>query len=202
MSKDGRLAVIDGNRNFHPVMRGILRSLGYRRIEPFLEGGDALDHMRSTWCDLAFVDLTLIDGSGLACISTLRRSKLSNRRMPIVVLTGATSRRNIEDAMAAGADYVMAKPVSPKLLSDRMRYLTERPQDYIALRDGYFGPDPARFQWRPRPAFSDVLLRGELRTDPVPSREAAEPDGAMDWVTETRKSSYGAVREPQLIFLD
>lgn len=202
MSKDGRLAVIDGNRNFHPVMRGILRSLGFRRIEPFFEGGEALDHLRSAWCDLAFVDLTLIDGSGLAWISTLRRTKLSNRNMPIVVLTSATSRRNIEEAMAAGADYVMAKPVSPKLLADRIRYLTECPLDYIALRDGYFGPDPARFRWRPRPVLSDVLLRKGGDTDAAPLTEMPQRTPAAGWVPEPPASSYAAIRSPQIIFLD
>jgi DNA-binding response OmpR family regulator len=161
MQTDGRLAVIDGNRNFHPVMRGILRSLGYRRIEPFLEGAEALEHFRTTWCDLAFIDLTLIDGSGVSMIQTLRREQVINRYMPVVVLTSFTSRRNIEEAMAAGADYVLAKPVSPKLLSERMRFLKERPLDYIKLVGGYLVPDPTRFQPRaPLTRATGALLPG------------------------------------------
>lgn len=202
MDKDGRLAVIDGNRNFHPVMRGILRSLGFRRIEPFLEGAEASEHLRSTWCDLAFIDLTLSDGNGLDWITTLRRTRLSNRRMPIVVLTSATSRRNIEDAMAAGADYVMAKPVSPKSLADRIRYLKERPLDYIAMENGYYGPDPARFQWSPRPVLSDVLLRQASYTQLFPASQLPARDDPMDWVPERPATAYAAIREPQLIFLD
>ncbi len=122
--------------------------------------------------------------------------------MPIVVLTSATSRRNIEDAMAAGADYVMAKPVSPKSLADRIRYLTERPLDYVAMESGYYGPDPARFQWYPRPVFSDVLLRNELNTRPISVPDVAPRDDSMEWVPEHPATSYAAVREPQLIFLD
>lgn len=202
MWADGRFAVIDGNRNFHPVMRAVLRSLGYRRIEPFLEGSGALDHLRSSWCDLAFVDLALTDGSGLSCINTLRRSGLSNRHMPIVVLTSATSRRNIEDAMAAGADYVMAKPVSPKLLADRIRYLKERPLDYVALQDGYYGPDPARFRSRPKPVVSDALLSGRARLESVSTIAPVDTDKPMGGMPEPAVPARVVVPLPELIFLD
>jgi CheY-like chemotaxis protein len=144
MKPDTRFTILDANRTFHPVIRGMLRSMGYRKIATFVDGYEALDYLADSFCDLAFVDLAPADGDGLALISSLRHEELANPRMPIVALTSMTSKRNIAQAIAAGADFVLAKPVSIKVLETRIPAILANPLDYVHKASGYFGPDPAR----------------------------------------------------------
>ena len=142
METPQRFAIIDSNRNFHNLFRGVLRSLGWRRIDSFFSAADALSHLKQTYIDMAFTDVNLIGGSGLDLIRFARHGRLANPMMPMVLLTTYTNKSTIERAVGAGADLVLAKPISPKLISERIGVLLSRAPDYIRTSDGYFGPEP------------------------------------------------------------
>ena len=142
MTTNLRFAIVDGNRNFHNLFRGVLRSLGWRRIDEFYSIDHALAHVRSTYVDLTFTDIRLPDGNGVDLIRLARHRPLANPTMPIVLLTSFTSKYNIEQAVMAGADLVVAKPIIPKLIAERIEALTSRDQDYVRAGNGYFGPVP------------------------------------------------------------
>jgi two-component system, OmpR family, phosphate regulon response regulator PhoB len=144
MFQDRRFLIVDRSRNFHNLMRGILRSMGFRRVDAFVESKPALAMLGQVHVDLVFTDIILGEDSGFDFINDVRHKKLANPALPIVVLTSYTSRRNIVEAVSSGADHILAKPISPKLIEQRVELLLSRPAEYIQTESGYFGPDPER----------------------------------------------------------
>jgi two-component system copper resistance phosphate regulon response regulator CusR len=73
--------------------------------------------------DLALVDLNLPDGSGIALIHALRRSK---RVLPIIILTAVDADEAMIAGLDAGADDYLVKPVVGGVLLARIRAALRR----------------------------------------------------------------------------
>ena len=93
---------------------------------------DALELLSGGTYDVALVDLTLPDASGLDGVRALRTAA---PELPLVVLTGVDSESVALDALAAGAqDYVSKQDLSGRLLVRCLRYAAERARAELALR--------------------------------------------------------------------
>lgn len=144
---DQRVVLLDDNRNFQQVMRTILRSIGFRRIDVLSEADRFISHLEHHHADLAFVDLVMTGtgGSrtaGLTLIEQARRTAtLVNRALPIVLVTGHASRSVVASSIGAGADHVLAKPISPRSVFAVARAMAGVVRDYRPGPEGYFGPD-------------------------------------------------------------
>lgn len=139
---DARLIVVDDNRNFQILMRTMLRHLGFRHVEVFADPGEALSHVVDNAVDLALVDLFMPGIDGLQWVRRVRRlAGVANPDMGVIMVTGHAVRRIVVEAVAAGVDAVLVKPLSPDILMRHMRQvLTTRPA-YVRRAGGYWGPD-------------------------------------------------------------
>src|ERR1700743_1283824 len=101
-------------------------------------------------CREADLDLIICDGSRAEVeaydfISDLRHSDLEpNRYAPVMVIQGHTPVDQIHKARDCGANFVVAKPITPRLLLERVLWIAQEARPFIEL-DGYVGPD-RRFQ--------------------------------------------------------
>lgn len=139
---DVRIAILDDNRNFQNLMRGLLRSMGFRRVDVFADPFEARAFVVSTPVDLAFVDLIMPRQNGVDWVRHARRtSLLANPAMAIALVTGHAGRRVIDQAVVAGVDDVLAKPLSPATLHRHILRLLRRPHPYVRGANGYFGPN-------------------------------------------------------------
>ncbi|MEO8553821.1 MAG: response regulator, partial [Kofleriaceae bacterium] len=83
--------------------------------------------------DVALVDLTLPDATGIA---TVQRLAGASRTLPLVVLTGNGDERVAIEALSAGAqDYLRKDEIVPALLAKSLRYAIER-KKLVALEVG------------------------------------------------------------------
>lgn len=139
-----RVAVIDDNRNFRDLMRAMLRAFGVRRVDAIAEPDDLVPFLCQNYVDLVFIDLIMPGINGISLAREIRhKSAIAKRNMPIVLVTGHASRAAIVQAVSAGIDDVIVKPVSPQTIFRRTRRLLLKPPVYVAGTDGYFGPDVA-----------------------------------------------------------
>jgi CheY-like chemotaxis protein len=139
-----RVLVVDDNRHFVAIMRAMLRAFGVREIFDCGDAVHALELLRHAEIDLTLVDLKLGETSGLELTRLVRSAPDSqNPRMPVILVTAFSERSNIEAAIGAGVDEVLVKPLSPKLLFQRIVSLIENPRPYLRT-DQYFGPDRRR----------------------------------------------------------
>ena len=139
---EARVAVVDDNRNFRSLLRGMLRQIGVRRIDLFGDPDEALRHVGRVGVDLALVDLVMPGRNGIDWIRTARRGRaLANPDMAILLMSGHAVRAVLEAAVAAGIDGFLVKPLSPETLAGHARGTLFARAPYVGGPDGYWGPD-------------------------------------------------------------
>jgi len=91
--------------------------------------------------NLFVVDSALADGEGYDFIHWLRRCEIDpNCFAPVVLVTGHTKPSQIFRGRDAGASFVVAKPVAPMVMMQRILWLLSDQRKYVTS-PGYCGPD-------------------------------------------------------------
>jgi PAS domain S-box-containing protein len=124
------ILVVDDNADVADSFVVMLRTLGYT-AEPVLSGQAALDHVHDALTRVLLVDLGMPDIDGL---EVARRLQEHPRRpeMLLIAITGYGQYRDVSDALEAGFDHHLIKPVDVVVLSD----LIERWSQKRATRGG------------------------------------------------------------------
>lgn len=136
--------ILDDNVNMRGVLRTILLGFGMRRIEEAAEVPHALALLASGDIDLAFVDFKLGGASGIDFCRQVRMAPGSTHTfLPIVMVTAYSERRRVMDALNAGADEFLVKPVRSVDVANRVNAIIERRRPFVKT-DAYFGPDRRR----------------------------------------------------------
>ena len=74
------------------------------------------------------------------------------------MLTSHARAQNVERARDCGANLVLAKPISPKMIYDRLLWIAEDPRPFVLTRS-YIGPD-RRFKEGPPLGAADRRAAG------------------------------------------
>ena len=153
--------VADASKNFQTLVSRILKNFGVERILESESGPTAFDLVKNKKIDVMLCDVNLPELDGFALTQKIRGDEtLENRFIPIFVLTSHTQANNVTRARDSGANMVVAKPVSPNVLFDRLHWVAKSPRPFVET-DGYFGPD-RRFKIE---GFPDGIGRREEDTD-------------------------------------
>jgi len=127
-----------------------------RTITETRDAADAFEIMRNASPDLALVDYMLGDVDGLEFTRLIRTATDSpNKYLPIIMVSGHTDRTRVMEAINAGVNEYLAKPVRPVDLYNRLVSMIERPRRFVKA-PGYFGPDRRR---RQDPRYSGPMRR-------------------------------------------
>jgi two-component system OmpR family response regulator len=112
----GAVLLVEDNPDAVEIYRLALRGAGYTVIEaPTLLRARAC--ARILLPDIVVLDARLPDGDGLQVLSDWRNSESPMREVPVIVLTAAVSRQEIEAALVAGANEFVAKPCTGDVLA-------------------------------------------------------------------------------------
>lgn len=133
--------VADSNAYFSRIAVGLLRSFGANSVAEVRNSYDAIRMLNGQKIDILLCDDKLPPHGGLQVTHAIRRkSDNENRIVPILIMAGDTRESMIEIARDAGANMVIAKPMSPTSLYDRLTWIAFNPRQYIATTT-YYGPD-------------------------------------------------------------
>jgi len=94
--------------------------------------------------DIIFVEMSAEGLEGVEFTRKLRRSRLSCRQAPVIMMCGQATAAGILAARDAGVHEFLRKPFTVKDLLRRLEAVTLRPRDWIEAVD-YVGPDRRRF---------------------------------------------------------
>ena len=123
----------------------VFHGFGVRHPYRCYDSGKAMEACKEADLDLIVCDGSLPDGEAYDFIANLRRSDLEpNRYTPVMVIQGHTPADQILKARDCGANFVVAKPITPRLLLERVLWIAGESRPFIEL-DTYIGPD-RRFQ--------------------------------------------------------
>ena len=133
--------VVDDSPHMLKLLRLILSSMEIRTVHCVEEPESALDQIIVLRPHLVITDILMQPIDGLALTKAIRGCDDGFVRFtPVFVLSGFTDRAHVLEACNAGAHAVLAKPVSPKTLYQRIHALIEYPPDFIET-PSYFGPE-------------------------------------------------------------
>ncbi len=136
--------ILDDNAHMRGLLRVILSGFGVRTIEEAADGAEAFRLVVSEDIDIAFVDFKLGGIDGIDFCRRIRRDADSpNKYLPLVMITAYSERSRVLEAINAGVDEFLVKPVRAVDVANRVNAVVERRRPFVNCTD-YFGPDRRR----------------------------------------------------------
>lgn len=115
---DGYILVVDDAIDNRNVITRRLKRLGHAYLEAE-DGYQALDLIKKRAPDLVFLDLMMPGINGIDVLKEIRRT-YSQTDLPVIMVTARTEEETTVEALDAGANDYLTKPISIKILLARM----------------------------------------------------------------------------------
>lgn len=136
--------VVDDSPHIRRLVRAVLHAIGCRAIHEASDAEAALHALRTHQIDAVILDWMMRPVDGLALTRTIRRGDdVPNPYVPIIMLTGHTTRASILAARDAGVTEYLAKPVTAGGILSRLQMIIENPRPFVRT-PSFFGPDRRR----------------------------------------------------------
>jgi len=141
-----RLLLIEDHAPTAEMLQAILQAIGFSKITHALNTAQAIEALKASAFDLILCDFQLGIVNGLMLIRMIRRPDgLGNPNVPIVMVTAHADQDRVSEALAAGVDDFLVKPVQPDVMTRCLSSLLERPRTFVKTKT-YAGPDRRRKQ--------------------------------------------------------
>jgi CheY-like chemotaxis protein len=168
--------VLDDNGASLDILSQVVSGFGVKQLFRAESVMDAQSLIRTKTFDLVISDVQMPVTDGIEFIEWLRKeSGENNRYVPVILVTGHTRTSQIFKLRDAGSNYVVAKPITPKVLLERIVWVAREERQFIEC-DNYIGPD-RRFKHEGPPPGSDGRRKDDL---PAEVGEAQAPNMSDD----------------------
>lgn len=155
------VVLVDGNDLGMQILKQIFAGLGVRNPHCFNNATDVLEFARHNEINLIVANDILPDMTGYEMVRRLRRAQLEpNSFSPVVITRGHTKKSQVKAARDCGANFVVAKPMSPQVMLERVVWVSQESRPFVDT-GVYLGPD-RRFK--------------EVDEDANPSRRRSDPE--------------------------
>ena len=170
--------VVDDNEHARSLVRTILHTLGVRNLKLCGDAETAFAELANFPADIVVTDWEMPNASGVELTKRLRTDPNSpNPYIPVIMMTGHTERAKVIQARDAGVTEFLVKPISSRLLCQRLQAVIEKPRPFVRAK-GFFGPDRRRR--------SSLDFGGQERRSAQPGEMAAlSGSAAVDKLLET-----------------
>ena len=163
--------LIEPNPAEQDLAAQMLGGFGVRHLHRCPDVARAPDMLAASDVGLIVVGGEIVDGGAYSFVRWLRREAPDPRRyLPVLIMQGHVRLSQVVRARDCGANFVVSKPISPRVLLDRIAWLGRETRGFVAIEDGYVGPD-RRFHAEPPPGGAP----GRRRDD---APEGAAPEDA------------------------
>jgi PleD family two-component response regulator len=129
-----KILVVDDDRMTVSLLEKLLQNHGYSRVMGLTDSTKTVETCAAFDPDLVLLDLIMPEMDGFAILEALR-SDVSERFLPIVVLTADITEEAKARALEAGATDFLVKPVSQTEALLRIRNLLETRRLNVVLRN-------------------------------------------------------------------
>lgn len=139
-----RVLVVDGAHTGARLLSDLLKGVGARQVQIEATAAGAMAACKTFDPQIIFTELTGKELDGLTLVRALRRSALSCRQAPVIVVTAEATAAAIVASRNAGVHEFLRKPFTTKDLTRRLEAVFLRSRDWIEAIN-YIGPDRRRF---------------------------------------------------------
>lgn len=136
--------IVDPQPASAKVLADLVRALGGKNLMVEPDEKTALSMARDFDPTMIFVEFSGPRLDGLAFTRKLRRSDMSCRRAPVIMVTAEATVQSIKGARDVGVHEFLRKPFTAGDLLKRLEAVALKPRDWIEAV-GYVGPDRRRF---------------------------------------------------------
>jgi len=116
-----RILIVDDSPTIRKLVGYVLKKKGYV-TEEAEDGMDAMEKLSSSEIDLVIVDLNMPTMDGITFVKNLRNSYY-NLDLPVVMLTTTKDEELKEEALGAGVNMFLSKPIQPEDLISNIEIL-------------------------------------------------------------------------------
>lgn len=136
-----RILLLDDNSRSLRILSSTLTGFGVRTIHRCTSVSEAQRALGTHVVDLIIADCDLPDVDGFDFVQWLRRSGIEeNAFTPVVMVTGHTQISMVRKARDCGANFIVAKPITPSVLLERIVWVARDPRPFVEAGH-YMGPD-------------------------------------------------------------
>jgi two-component system, chemotaxis family, chemotaxis protein CheY len=139
--RDLVILIADSSSYLSTIIHRMLRGFGANKIMECRTSVELLQTLTDQKIDVLLCDANLPPLGGLMVTQMIRRKvDNENRTIPILLMSSDTRETAVKQARDAGANMVIAKPISPASLYDRLAWVALTPRQFVDAPT-YFGPD-------------------------------------------------------------
>ncbi len=176
------LVVVDDNQQSLDILVQVISGFGAKKISRCLSAEEAQRVLSVGDVDMVITDARMPEMDGYDLTRWIRReAPEQNRMIPVIVVTGHTPRNEVTKARDCGANFIIAKPITPKTMMDRILWVARTDRMGIEC-ESYVGPD-RRFKRTGPPVGIEGRrkddLKGEVGIPQEPSMSQDEIDSIM-----------------------
>jgi CheY-like chemotaxis protein len=144
------------------ILSHIFYGYGARQVFRCANATEAMKVIQERELDLIVTEALLPDTDAYDFVKAIRGldAKSPNRFTPVMVLSAHTAVSKVHKARDCGANFFLAKPISPRVVMERLVWVAKESRQFLQS-DTYVGPD-RRFHEDGPPAG----MRGRRRGDP------------------------------------
>jgi two-component system, chemotaxis family, chemotaxis protein CheY len=133
--------IADPSSYMSMLIHSMLRGFGSNKILEVRSSTGLLQTLTGQKIDILICDTHLQPHDGLQLTRAIRSKKDNEHRtIPILIMSDDSRESTIKRARDAGANMVIAKPISPASLYDRLSWIAFNPRKFVDAAN-YFGPD-------------------------------------------------------------
>jgi CheY-like chemotaxis protein len=133
--------VVDDNMQAVELLCGVLDGFGMRKFKRAISFEEAKEACTETAFDLILTDAQMPGVDGYEFIRWLRRSSDEQVRLtPAIIVTAHTRRSQVTKARDCGANFIIAKPITPKIILERIIWVAQSTRLFVET-ETYIGPD-------------------------------------------------------------
>lgn len=139
-----KILIVDDMKPMLALAASVLGIMGFRQVFTATSGEEGFQIVCKENPELIITDWLMEPMDGLEFSRLVRRSPLTpNPFVPILMMTGFSSRMRVENARDTGITEFLVKPFSSRDLYSRVVQIVERPRQFVESGN-FFGPDRRR----------------------------------------------------------
>lgn len=156
-----KILIVDDMAPMLTLCKTILTTFGFTNVHTAQSGEEAIEMIIRLDPDLIVTDWMMEPMDGVAMTREIRRNpKVPNPYVPIIMMTGFSSKFRVENARDSGITEFLVKPFTARDLYNRIVQIIEKPRQFVETGD-FFGPDRRR---RYIPDYEGPKRRGNDRS--------------------------------------
>lgn len=142
--ENAKVLVVEDMRPMQMLLKSLLGIYGFSDVYTASSGDEGFSVFCRVNPDLVITDWIMDNGDGLSMIRKIRKDKKSpNPCVPVLIVTGFSSRIRVEKARDNGVTEFLVKPFTAKELYAKIEHVIEKPRQFVDAGE-FFGPDRRR----------------------------------------------------------